>query len=175
MALRKTAVRKTANVNSPVPTPRSAQQAKPSETNTQLPVANRTLSPSAAEPRFDCVTARASAHGTCAEAVVRGRHHARKRRFGTRTGVTFAEQFVAEFVSWVQREGCEAEWEVDRILELATSKFAVEAGVEMPVDRNFLQALKRHPGVIVLEDHRIYDGRDNYLGKTTIYRLPVAI
>lgn len=42
----------------------------------------------------------------------------------------------------------------------------------MPIARNFLGALKHHPGVLVDEDRRIYDEAGNFVRKGTFYTLP---
>jgi hypothetical protein len=89
---------------------------------------------------------------------------------GTRKGLDYADDFAAAFVDWAWCQGREGQWPVDDVLRMAC-KFADESKRELPVHRNLLQSLKRHPGVIVKADRRIYDGAGRRLGKTTIYEL----
>jgi hypothetical protein len=95
----------------------------------------------------------------------------RLRLYGTQTGLVYAAEFVADFVTWAQREERYGEWTADQLLRLAAFGFAREAGIKVPVDRNFLGAMKRHPAIVVKSHCRVHDDISGRTRKMTIYRL----
>ncbi len=60
---------------------------------------------------------------------------------------------------------------MNTLLELALTQFAQPSGLELPIYRTLLGALKRQPKVVVTANRRETDGRGNYFGKTTTYDL----
>lgn len=94
---------------------------------------------------------------------------------GTQRGMAYAERFVAELVAWVAAQGLPNEWQGDLLVEVAAHRFAPAVGLVVPVERNMLTALKRMAGVSVRKHVRIYDHRGQFIGKRTLYQLPVGL
>lgn len=93
--------------------------------------------------------------------------------FGKVRGKDYASVFVAQFVGWIgDTAGLRGPLHVDAVISLAFQAFGVEVGLEMPIVRNFLSALKRHAGVKVHQDRRMYDDQRRFIGKGTFYSFP---
>lgn len=95
---------------------------------------------------------------------------------GAQRGKAHADRFAAEFAAWVRTARQPVCLEVDVLLAVAAQRFAPAARLAMPVERNFLGALKRLPGIVAMPNKRKYDDAGRFAGKTTVYTiLPVEM
>ncbi len=88
---------------------------------------------------------------------------------GTGRGIGHAELFADQFVWWLRARGLPLQWQVDDLVDAAGRVFSPSAGIEMPITRNLLGALKRRSDVTVQQDRRVYDRHGRLIGKRTFY------
>lgn len=92
---------------------------------------------------------------------------------GEKGGREYANEFAEEFVAWMQAKGMKSRWRADALWDIASRWFALEVGLAVPYQRNFLSALKKFPGVKTTPHVRVCL-ENGLVGKRTFYTLPIG-
>ena len=109
----------------------------------------------------------ASTHG-CLSAHLNEVCATRDIKSADRTNLN-ANEVASRFVLWLREFRLAKEWTVDEVWFLAEADFSEANDISLPPRRVFLGALKKQPGIRVVQDRRIYNRAGRVLRKTTFY------